>query len=100
VVFVELGVTGVGLRAGDFQLFEADMRVCRTTRVRLRGHLEAYGVGGGTTKGRCKGVLWRGEGVSDVCWADLLCGFVTPCDLCRLEMARPQLDSLLLPCQG
>jgi hypothetical protein len=41
-------------------MFGADARVCSNTRVRLRGRLEAYGVGGGTTTDRCEGVLWGG----------------------------------------
>ena len=48
-------------------MFGADARVCRLTRVRLRGRLEAYGVGGTTTTGRCEGVFWGGaEGERDV----------------------------------
>ena len=35
----------------------ADARVCRLTRVRLWGRLEAYGVGGLTITGRCESVL-------------------------------------------
>jgi hypothetical protein len=38
----------------------ADARVCRNTRVRLWGRLEACGVGGTTSKGRCEGLLWGG----------------------------------------
>ena len=38
----------------------ADALICSITRVRLRGHLEAYGVGDGTTTDRCEGVLWGG----------------------------------------
>ena len=41
-------------------MFGADTRLCRLTRVRLRGRLEAYGVGGTTSTGRCEGVLWGG----------------------------------------
>ena len=41
-------------------MFGADARVCRYTRVRLRGRLEAYGVGGTTATDRCEGVLWGG----------------------------------------
>ena len=37
-----------------------DARVCRNTRVRLQGRLEACGVGGTTSTGRCEGVLWGG----------------------------------------
>ena len=51
-------------------MFGADARVCRNTRVLLRGlggRLEAYGVGGTTTTGRCEGVFWGGaEGERDV----------------------------------
>ena len=48
-------------------MFGADARVCSNTRVRLRGRLEAYGVGGTTVTGRCEGVFWGGaEGERDV----------------------------------
>ncbi len=67
-------------------MFQADIRICRDTRVRLLDRLESYGVGGGTTPGRCKGVLRREGGavffVGQVCNA-----VVMPCDLRRLEMA-------------
>ena len=41
-------------------MFGADARVCSHTRVRLRGRLEAYGVGGTTATDWCEGVLWGG----------------------------------------
>ena len=41
-------------------MFGADARVCSFTRVLLWGRLEAYGVGGTTTTGRCEGLLWGG----------------------------------------
>ena len=61
-------------------MFAADARVCSLTRVRLRGRLEAYGVGGTITTGRWEGVLWGGaEGERDagragfvVCGCDAL----------------------------
>ena len=77
----------------------ADTCVCRLTRVRLRDRLEPYGVGDITPRGRCQGVLLRGGGggaaklggrVFDV--------VVTPCDACRLEITRAQIDALLLLC--
>ena len=41
-------------------MFGADARACSFTRVRLRGRLEAYGVGGKTVAVRCEGDLWGG----------------------------------------
>ena len=38
----------------------ADARVCSFTRVRLRGRLEAYGVGGTTATDRWEDVLLGG----------------------------------------
>ena len=88
------------LPAGDvIVMFGADSRVCSTTRVRLWDRLEACGVGGTTSTGRCKGVSRRG-GRGDVGWACLWCS-VTPCDVRRLEMARlARIVSLLLLCLG
>ena len=57
---------------GRFECLELDRCVYRDTRARLRGHLEAYGVGVGTSTGRCKGVSWRRR-VGEPFWED---GFV------------------------
>ena len=69
--------------------------------MRLRGRLEAYGVGGVTATGRCKGVSGRGEGGGGA----MLCGrfcdvVVTPCDLRSLEMVQMSIGPLLLLCLG
>ena len=81
----------------------ADTCVCSYTRVRLRGHLEAYGVGDTTTAtDGCMGVSWRGTGCG---WWPMMGGrvcnvVVTFFDLHRLEMAVAMLGGLLLLCQG
>ena len=49
-------------------MFAADARVCSLTRVRLRGRLEAYGVGGITVAGRCEGDLRGGAEGGARCW--------------------------------
>ena len=81
----------------------ADARVCRLTRVRLRGRLEAYGVGGTTTTDRCEGVLWdmgRGGGGSAM-WGGRVCEVVvTPCVLRSLETIRRLRGPRLLRCMG
>jgi len=81
-------------------MFGADTRVCSTTRVRLWDRLEAYGVGGGTTMGRCKGVSGRGGAMGAMFGGRVFDVVVTPCDVHSLEMARPRIGSLLLLCLG
>ncbi len=68
---------------------------CSTTRVRLRDHLEAYGVGVGTNTGRCKGCFTGRGGWIMVELCDV---GVTRCDVRRLEMAQLHLDLRLLLC--
>jgi hypothetical protein len=81
-------------------MFGADTHICRNTRVRLWGHLEAYGVGAGTSPGRCKGVSWRGEGVAAKFGGRVCDVIVTLHDLRRLEMVLPRLGPCLLLCLG
>jgi len=105
-VIVVYSMCGVGcvwgeVSAGDIVMFGADTRVCRFTRVRLWDHLEAYGVGGGTTMGRCKGRFSEGGRGGGAMLGGRVCDVVvTPCDVRRLEMARPRIGSLLLLCRG
>ena len=77
----------------------ADTCICRLTRVRLWDRLKAYGVGVKTTTDRCKGVLLRVGGGGAAKLGGRVCDVVvTPCDACRLEMTRAQIDALLLLC--
>ena len=55
-------------------MFGADARACSITRVRLRGRLEAYGVGGTITTGRWEGVLWGGAEGGARCGEGWFCG--------------------------
>ncbi len=78
----------------------ADTCVCRNIRVRLQGHLKAYGVGGTTNMGRCKSVSWRGEGGEASMGGRVFDAVVTSYDLCRLVMTLLRINTLLLLCQG
>ena len=55
-------------------MFGADARVCSLTRVRLRGRLEAYGVGGTMATGRWEGVLRGGAEGGARCGEGGFCG--------------------------
>ena len=52
----------------------ADADVCSLTRVRLRGRLESYGVGGAMAMGRWEGVLWGGAEGGARCGEGGFCG--------------------------
>ena len=79
----------------------ADARVCSITRARLRGHLEAYGVGGRIAKGRCKGISWRGGGGGVALLGGRVCEVVvTPCVLRSLETILRLRGTRLLRCMG
>ncbi len=87
--------------AGDFRMVRADNIACSTIpHVRLRVHPEAYGVGGTTTTVRCKGVSWRGELGRGSLGGRVCDVVVTPCNLHRLAITQPLIDSFLLLCQG
>ncbi len=73
----------------------ADTRVCSPTRVQLRGHPEAYGVGAGVARGRCKGFVEGGSGGGVMFGGRVGDVVVTPCDLRSLEMALARIDTLL-----
>ena len=75
-----------------------DARVCRNTRVRLRGRLEAYGVGGSMATGRWEGVfVGRGGGGSAMRGGRVLwCVVVTPC-LCGAQVGDGGSSSRFTP---
>ena len=82
-------------------MFGADARVCSNTRVRLRGRLEAYGVGGRTPTGRCNYVSLRGGRGGHAMLGVRVCDVVVmPCDLRSLGTARPRTATRLLRCPG